>query len=133
MAGGGEAHVRPNSGRGSRRRRGGKGGGARGGLGLPVGGPGKARDGRNRAAHGGPDRRPVAHGGGELPAGEGGKGRAGRLQWGTGKPTVRSIWGGKERRDELHGDRSLAALMGRRRGLNARGEGLERPFCRQAR
>jgi hypothetical protein len=24
-----------------------------------VGGPGKARDGRNRAAHGGPDRRPV--------------------------------------------------------------------------
>jgi hypothetical protein len=41
---------------------------------------------------------------------------------------VQLIWEGSERRDELHGDRSLAALMGRRRGLYARGEGLRRLF-----
>jgi hypothetical protein len=93
-----------------------------------VGGLWEARDGQRRAAHGGPGRRPEAHGGGEVPAGEGGKGRAGRLQWGTGELLVQLIWEGNERRDELHGDRSLAALMGRRRGLYARGGGLGRLF-----
>jgi hypothetical protein len=89
-----------------------------------VGGLGEARNGRRRAAHGGPGRRPEAHGGGEVPAGGGGKGRAGRLQWGTGGLLVQLVWEGNEWRVEFHGDRSSAALMGRRRGLYARGGDL---------
>jgi hypothetical protein len=49
---------------------------------------GEAWDGRNRATHGEPGRRPEAHGGGVVPACGEGEERAGEVQWGTRKLLV---------------------------------------------
>jgi hypothetical protein len=41
---------------------------------------------------------------------------------------VRSVWGGKGRRGELHSDRAHGGVNGGGKLLYMRGEGLERPF-----
>jgi hypothetical protein len=51
-------------------------------------------------------------GDGGAPACGGGKGRAGDLQWRTRKLVVRSVWGGRGRRGELHGDPKLGGANG---------------------
>jgi hypothetical protein len=67
-----------------------------------------------------------------VPVGEGGKGRAGKLQWGTGELGVLPIWGGSERRGELHGDRAHGGINGGGGSVHARG-GSVAAFYRQLR
>jgi hypothetical protein len=51
-------------------------------------------------------------GGGGAPASGEGKSRAGELQWRTRKLMVQSVWGGRGRRGELHGDPKLGGANG---------------------
>jgi hypothetical protein len=55
-------------------------------------------------------------GGGGASASGGGKGRAGEVQWGMEKLRLLSVWGGRGRRGELHGDLMFGGANGGRQG-----------------
>jgi hypothetical protein len=72
-------------------------------------------------------------GGGGAPACGEGKGRAGELQWRIRKLMVRSVWGGRGRRGELHGDPKLGGANGGDGEVLYAREGSGAPFYRQLR
>jgi hypothetical protein len=70
-------------------------------------------------------------GGGGAPACGERNGRAGELQWKARKLIGRSVWGGRERRGELHEGPKLTAAQWWGGGALARARRPGRPFYRQ--
>jgi hypothetical protein len=68
--------------------------------------------------------------GGGAPASGKRRGRVGEVRWSTGELRVLSIWGGSERRVELHGDRAHGGINGGGGSVHARG-GSVAAFYRQ--
>ena len=86
------------------RQLGGKGGGARGRRGKPVGGLDWGQGGRSWAVHGKVGAAAALCSGGGVPAVESERCRDGEDQWESEEVVVLSVWEGGDHRGELHGE-----------------------------